>query len=98
MDGRELDLRAVQERVDRHNELATKYRFQIEALRHEAAAESEIWEILLSQMFLNAVLGADPQCRLPDPLLHAALDFGLQCMGVGAIMALDGLAQERIVI
>ena len=98
MNEREADIRAVQERVDRHNELAAKYHFQIEALRHEASAESEIWDILLSQMFMNAALGADPQYRLPDPLLHAALDFGLQCMGVGAIMAMDGLAQERIVI
>ncbi len=98
MEEREITLRAVQQRVDRHNELADKYATQIEKLRLEAATEAEIWEVLLSQMFLESALAADPRSAIPDPLLQAALEFGLQCMGVGTVLAMDGLAQERITI
>ena len=98
MEEREITLRAVQQRVDRHNELADKYATQIEKLRLEAATEAEIWEVLLSQMFLQSALAADPRSAIQDPLLQAALEFGLQCMGVGTVLAMDGLAQERITI
>ena len=30
--------------------------------------------------------------------LEAVIDFGFQCMGVGAVVAMDGLDQEDIVI
>ena len=30
--------------------------------------------------------------------LEAIIDFGFQCMGVGAVVAMNGLAQEDIVI
>jgi hypothetical protein len=29
---------------------------------------------------------------------EAIIDFGFQCMGVGAVVAMNGLAQEDIVI
>ena len=49
--------------------------------------------MLFSQMFIQSVLPSDLDSQLTDPMLRAALEFGLQCMGVGTV-----LAQERIVI
>ena len=49
-------------------------------------------------MFIQSALPSDPDSQLTDPMLRAALEFGLQCMGVGTVIALDGIAQERIVI
>ena len=98
MDPNDVSMRAVQDRAEHHNELAAKYAHQTETLRQEAASEAEVWELLLSQMFIQSALSSDPESQLTDPLLRAALEFGLQCMGVGTVLALDGLAQERIVI
>ena len=48
--------------------------------------------MLLSQMFIQSALPSDPDSQLTDPMLRAALEFGLQCMGGGTVLALDGLA------
>ena len=50
------------------------------------------------QMFLQSVQSFDADGDTSDMVLRAALDFGFQCMGVGAVMAMDGLAQETIII
>ncbi len=93
-----LDYAALQERVRQHNDLASKYRFQIDTLRQYAEVDADVWEVLLQQMFLQSVQSFDADGDTSDMVLRAALDFGFQCMGVGAVMAMDGLAQETIII
>lgn len=95
---RRVEMTELQARVRQHNELAAKYNIQIDNLRQEAERDADIWEILLQQMFLQCINGGSDESALPEPVLRAALDFGFQCMGVGAVMAIDGLAQETIVI
>lgn len=93
-----VDYAALQNRVQLHNELAEKYRIQVERLREHTEADVDVWEVLLQQMFIQCMSDFMPDGEVPDPVLRAALDFGFQCMGVGAVMAMDGLAQETIVI
>ena len=92
-----LEFSEVQARVQRHNALAQKYRIQVDALREQAEADARIWEVLLQQMFLQNLEEEVPQAS-PEAVQRAALDFGFQCMGVGAVMAMNALAQEDIVI
>ncbi|MEE9277344.1 MAG: hypothetical protein V3V06_02935 [Dehalococcoidia bacterium] len=93
-----VEFAELREHVRQHNELAAKYRLQIEGLRQQAAEQMDIWEVLLQQMFLQCSGDASSDGAVPEEVLQAAMDFGFQCMGVGAVLALDGLAQETIVI
>ena len=95
---REVPLSDVQDLVSRHNTLAEKYSQQIDILRWEAESAADVWQILLSQLFLRSAMEHDQNVQLPDETMRAAMDFGFQCIGVGAVIALDALAQERIVI
>lgn len=101
MDGKQqngVDPGALSQRVQAHNELAVKYRVQIDTLRNETAEAIDIWEVLLGQLFIQCLQEANSDGPLSDEVVRAALDFGFQCMGVGAVVTMDGLAQERIVI
>ena len=74
-----------------------KYRIQVDALRQQAEEDARIWEVPLQQRFLQNLEEEVPQASLAA-VQRAALDFGFQCMGVGAAMAMNALAQEDVVI
>ena len=98
MADRSVDIEQIQARLAVHNNAAAKYRHQVEILRDDAQVEAEIWEVVLSQLFVQAIDESTSNGTIPDEVLEAVLAFGFQCMGVGAVMAMDGLAQETIVI
>ena len=92
------DSAALQERIETHNGLAEKYAIQVSHLRAGIAAEGEAWEALLTHLFGHCLVEMDGAEEFDNRTLEAVIDFGFQCMGVGAVVAMDGLDQEDIVI
>jgi len=93
-----IDFAALQERIQRHNALSEKYRFQVEALRGTVEVDARLWEVLLRAMLAQIIDGVDAGAAEEETLQTVALDFGFQCMGVGAVMTMNALAEEDIVI
>lgn len=93
-----IEFADLQNRIQRHNALSEKYRFQVEALRGTVEVDIDIWEVLLRSMLAQILTGVADGTPEEETLQTVALDFGFQCMGVGAVMAMNALAQEDIVI
>ena len=93
-----IEFADLQNRIQRHNALSEKYRFQVEALRGTVEVDIDIWEVLLRSMLAQILTGVADGTPEEETLQMVALDFGFQCMGVGAVMAMNALAQEDIVI
>jgi hypothetical protein len=89
---------ALQQRIEVHNELAAKYAHQVAQLRHGISGQAEGWEALLSHLMGHCLVEGESEAEFDEETLTALIDFGFQCMGIGAVVAMDGLAQERIVI
>ena len=88
----------LQARIRRHNTLTDKYRVQVEALRGHVEIDADVWDVLLRTMLAQTIDGVAAGAPEEETLQTVALDFGFQCMGVGAVLAMDALAQEDIVI
>ena len=93
-----IEFSDLQERIERHNALSEKYRFQVETLRGTVEMDAGIWEVLLRSMLAQIIESVQEGVPEEETLQTVALDFGFQCMGVGAVMAMNALAQEDIVI
>lgn len=93
-----IEFSDLQERIQRHNALTEKYRGQIEALRGTVEIDAAVWEVLLRSMLAQTINGVEEGAPEDETLQTVALDFGFQCMGVGAVLAMNALAQEDIVI
>lgn len=93
-----VGLNELRQRIRQHNDLTEKYNGQIETLRHHVEVDAAVWDVVLRSMLAQTIEGV-PESTPEDETLHTvALDFGLQCMGVGAVLAMNALAQEEIVI
>jgi hypothetical protein len=92
------DFAALQQRIETHNDLAEKYAIQVSHLRAGIALEADAWEALLTHLFGHCLVELDGADEFDNETLEAIIDFGFQCMGVGAVVAMNGLAQEDIVI
>ena len=93
-----IEFSDLQDRIQRHNALTEKYRGQIEALRGTVEIDAVVLEVLLRSMLAQTIDGVEESAPEVETLQTVALDFGFQCMGVGAVLAMDALAQEDIVI
>ena len=93
-----IEFSALHARIERHNALTEKYRGQMEALRGTVEVDARIWELLLRSMLVQTIEGVAEGAPEEETLRTVALDFGFQCMGVGAVLTMDALAQEDIVI
>lgn len=93
-----FDIAALEARIAAQNAISDKYAVQVEQLRQQVGAEVEGWEALLCHLLGCALVesGADPD--LDEATLGAVIEFGFQALGNGALLAMDGLAQERIAI
>ncbi len=93
------DLGALERRIEAHNELAGKYAVQVGQLRRGIAGDAEGWQSLLDHLLGHCLVEANAcETEFDDETLAAVIDFGFQCLGIGSVVAMDGLAQERIVI
>ena len=90
----------IEEHINEHNVLAAKYRYQVDVMRSAILEENELWEAFLHHLFAGALQtnDANSPIEIDEKLILSIIDFGYRCLGVGAIYAMDGLAQERIVI
>jgi len=93
-----IEFSDLQDRIQQHNALTEKYRGQIEALRSSVEVDAAIWEVLLRSMLAPTIGGVEADTPEDETLQTVALDFGFECMGVGAVLAINALAQEDIVI
>ena len=79
------DFAALQQRIETHNGLAEKYAIQVSHLRASIALETDAWEALLTHLFGHCLVELDGAQEFDNETLEA-------------IVAMDGLAQEDIVI
>ncbi|HJN91838.1 MAG TPA: hypothetical protein QGF05_03795, partial [Dehalococcoidia bacterium] len=78
------DFSALQQRILVHNELAAKYAHQVAQLRNGISDEAEGWEALLSHLMGHCLVEGESDAEFDDETITAMIDFGFQCMGIGA--------------